>query len=148
MTAAPADPLRDIEFAAIWAGVVANPADAAPKLVAADWLQESGADAELEAGLRWCAAEGKFPAGGPGGWAWFWYEGDPSDPPTVDRWQLDGPGWHRIPKDLWNAVMPDRILGDAFGTFDGNTLADPADHIRRLGRVLRAAGGGAGGQRA
>jgi uncharacterized protein (TIGR02996 family) len=49
------------EFDQLWAAVEAGPADQAPKLILADWLQERGDQPDLEAGLRYCAARGKWP---------------------------------------------------------------------------------------
>lgn len=50
---------------ALWAAVLAAPADAAPKLVLADWLEERGADEPTALALRFCVAGGYWPV-----WQW------------------------------------------------------------------------------
>lgn len=40
------------DFEGLWAAVIDRPADSAPRLILADWLQERGADPALEAALR------------------------------------------------------------------------------------------------
>lgn len=60
------------DFDAVWAHVLDNPSDTARLLVAADYLADHDADPDLEAGLRWCAAEGKWPVGSPAdGFMWL-----------------------------------------------------------------------------
>lgn len=49
------------EFKALWAGCESNNADALPKLVLADWLEERGHESEARA-LRWMAENDKWPA--------------------------------------------------------------------------------------
>jgi uncharacterized protein (TIGR02996 family) len=54
------DPDHDALWRAVLA-VLAAPADDAPKLVLADWLQEFRPGSPTEAGLRWCVENGKWP---------------------------------------------------------------------------------------
>jgi uncharacterized protein (TIGR02996 family) len=52
----------DTTFDALWRHVLAAPADDAPKLIAADYLDERGERPFLALGLRWCVANGRWPA--------------------------------------------------------------------------------------
>jgi uncharacterized protein (TIGR02996 family) len=104
------------EREALWRAVVANPADAAPKLILADWLQERGAEADLERGLRWCAANGKWPARfgvfDKDQWEFFWS-------PKPDR-------RHTLPRDVWRAIY----LPGHFALMPGERI------IRKLGAAV------------
>lgn len=59
---------------AFWAKIEENPADAACKLVFADWLEEHGEE-DLAYCMRWCAGHSKCPAyfdnGGVAYWTWL-----------------------------------------------------------------------------
>jgi len=121
------------EREALWASVLANPADAAPLLVFADWLMERGEDAELEAGLRWAAGHGKWPKqlrDGYGRWAW---KPGPND---RDPWiaPKDPDAHYRLPFPLWRAVCRSHEQGNA----PGNRAKTVDVLIRRLGRARMA----------
>jgi uncharacterized protein (TIGR02996 family) len=70
------------EFSQLWAGVMAaDPLDAAPRLILADWLAERGRDPDLERGLRWAAAMGWWPKPPQrDGWWWGTYVRDANWP--------------------------------------------------------------------
>ncbi len=87
------------DFAALWASVEAAPKDDAPKLVLADWLQERGERPDLERGLRWCVANGKWPrdAGVNKGTYLkrYWWVGP----------KEDGPRRYQLPPNIDHALM-------------------------------------------
>ena len=104
----------------LWAAVLDNPRDAAPKLALADLLDEAGTDPELAAGLRWSAANNRFPTWQEWrpGWAWYWIV------PGV--WKLNGRrDRYRIPKEMWDAIGCDFDQGP-----------DARDALRRVGEYL------------
>ena len=125
----------------LWAAVVANPLDRAPKDALADWLDEFGAgraDADLSRGLRWCAKYGKWP--GPtahrpelGIDAHRW----------IPAWAVFGAESHPsafLEPRMWDVVkdMPVRRAG-RFKRFNAS-VCDLPTLIRRLGRALVALG--------
>ena len=105
---------------ALWAAILADTRDAAPKLALADLLDEAAADPELAAGLRWCAAEDRFPQRYQGTrcWEWFWIV--PNEP------RIDGTDHrYRIPQEMWDAIG---------GCFSWGP--DPSVPVRVVGRYL------------
>ena len=78
--------------AALWAAVRAKPADDLPRLVLADWLDETG-DPATGAALRWCVARGKWPRTTKKGLYASWY---------VDPTQKHA----GTPKEVRRALLP------------------------------------------
>jgi uncharacterized protein (TIGR02996 family) len=120
--------------AALWAGVLAAPHDAAPKLAMCDFLEESGQDPDLLAGLKWCLAHDKWPHDDTktswGTWAWY--------PDSTDR---DDVGDSMVPAKTWEEIRemaPQKPTG-----FMGAESIHVNVLVRRLGRAVRALGEGA-----
>ncbi len=116
------------DFDALWAAVLAAPADNGLKLIAADWLADHDADPDLEAGLRLCAYHGTFPHKTT---AWPWW------PEFPWRW---GTGYCNG-GDPWpeTAIPPSHLLrhlgwrGNDLGRWHNRTVgADPAQLVRWL----------------
>ena len=118
---------------ALVAGVIAaladNPADAAPKLVLADAVEERGGDPDLVLGLRWCAAQGKWPAR----WRREW-RFDPADAKHFRvglEARIEPVPWRR----LFYIFTPSRL-----GQSTGHHAHRCVTLVRRLGRALRELG--------
>jgi uncharacterized protein (TIGR02996 family) len=100
------EPATEPDF---WAAIQADPNDALPKLVFADWLDERG-DVRGE-GLRWLAEHGKRPACDTTGKrpSWDWWSRPPAEPDyyadsVVDAYVLPGNLFRRLkgkPTDIW-----------------------------------------------
>ncbi len=90
-------------FDQLWARVLEDPRDAAPQLVLADYLDEAGADPALAAGLRWCAANGKWPHETMSVWWWYWVDLNAGGEFVVGR--------YRLPKAVWDGIGGEYIQG-------------------------------------
>lgn len=116
---------------ALWAAVMANPRDAAPKLVLADWLDEYGrtrGDADLSRGLRWAAEKRWWPeASGI----------DDIDPTPTLRWSTHDTGrpWPRGKVKVFKAVCVTHTR-----RFCGCFAIRPVFLVRRVGRALAVLG--------
>jgi uncharacterized protein (TIGR02996 family) len=122
------------EAIALWLGILERPEDAARLLVYADWLAERGRDPELEAGLRWCAANRKWPREvyrtfHLRGRCWGW--GNEYAVPAVDEESLPS---FILPWPIWNMI--DRLCSRPIMTYKGLQAKRPATLIRRLGLAL------------
>jgi uncharacterized protein (TIGR02996 family) len=116
------------DFDALWAAVPAAPMDQAPKLILADYLEERGRDPHLARGLRWCAANGKWPVGPKyqgkkTKLEWTWY-----------YWLTGAVRACELPGSLWRIIAGRRVGIANFGYNDA-MRADIL--IRRLGSALR-----------
>lgn len=91
------------EREALLQGIRERPFDDAPRLVAADWLEESGyeSDAVLAEGLRWCVSHGKYPVvvNERGKRVQRWYL-EPMRGPDAKHYHLSVPIYVRVQTDL------------------------------------------------
>lgn len=119
----------------MWKTVAADPS-VANKLAMADWLDERDQDRDLVEGLRWCAANDKWPA----------------------RWPHNGRGYFWTSEDYPRATIPANgithiIPGHIFVWFNFNEIGQPILYrgwycpvlqvlVRRIGIYLRRVTGG------
>ena len=117
------------DFAALWAGVLAAPDDAAPKLVLADWLADHDADPDLEAGLRWGAEYEWFPpAPNMSALVWGTYVA------TAKRW-AEFPDRHNFVSEV--CVSGIRPETSGLVSVCGCAADTPDECVRIVGRAVR-----------
>jgi uncharacterized protein (TIGR02996 family) len=120
--------LFQLEYDALWAGVLADPSAGLPKLVLADWLEETG-DPAFAFALRWCVARRKWPgrkAGRRCEWADGWSKDSARHLPTPVYVSLDT-SFPRASSRTYDSVPKAvRALGSALEDVRLACLTDPA----------------------